>query len=131
MVNADRMTRVDPITAQPIPVRDIKIAFDEVSDMPSVDSLALTKQWNIWDLVKAPGSAGLKQIYDYTDLLGSVAWLSVLVRKHKDLGLACLAQTVNVVSCTGQNSMSGTLIRQISPLLTTSDGVLKQTTYYP
>lgn len=32
MVNADRMTRVDPITAQPIPVRDIKIAFDEVGD---------------------------------------------------------------------------------------------------
>lgn len=48
-------------------------------------------------MVKAPGSAGLKQIYDYTDLLGFVAWLSVLVRKHKDLGLACLAQTVNVV----------------------------------
>lgn len=54
-------------------------------------------EWNIWDLIKAPGSAGLKQIYDYTDLLGFVAWLSVLVRKHKDLGLACLAQTVNVV----------------------------------
>lgn len=30
MVNAERMTRVDPITLQPLPVRDIKIAFDEV-----------------------------------------------------------------------------------------------------
>ena len=37
-------------------------------------------------------------MYDYTDMLGFVAWLNVLVRKHQDLGLACLAQTVNVVS---------------------------------
>ena len=31
-------------------------------------------------------------------MLGFVAWLNVLVRKHDDLGLACLAQSVNVVS---------------------------------
>jgi hypothetical protein len=30
-------------------------------------------------------------------MLGFVAWLNVLVRKHDDLGLACLAQSVNVV----------------------------------
>jgi alpha-L-arabinofuranosidase len=40
----------------------------------------------------------LAQVYDYSDMLGFVAWLNVLVRKHDDLGLACLAQSVNVVS---------------------------------
>jgi alpha-L-arabinofuranosidase len=55
-------------------------------------------QWNVWDESKAPGSVGLEQAYDYTDMLGFAAWLNVLVRKHSDLGLACLAQSVNVVS---------------------------------
>lgn len=31
-------------------------------------------------------------------MLGFVAWLNLLLRNHDDLGLACLAQTVNVVS---------------------------------
>lgn len=37
-------------------------------------------------------------MYDYTDMLGFVAWLNLLVRNHDSLGLACLAQSVNVVS---------------------------------
>jgi alpha-N-arabinofuranosidase len=67
------------------PSKDMKICFDE---------------WNVWDESKAPGAAGLEQWYDYTDLLGFCAWLNVLVRKHKDIGIACLAQSVNVVSRT-------------------------------
>lgn len=59
------------------------------------------KQWNVWDESKAPGSVGLEQNYDYTDMLGFCAWLNVLVRKHKDIGLACLAQSVNVVRSQG------------------------------
>ena len=51
-----------------------------------------------WDELKATGASGLEQHYDYTDMLGFCAWLNVLVRKHKDLGMACLAQSVNVVS---------------------------------
>jgi alpha-N-arabinofuranosidase len=74
-------------------VRPVKIAFDEVS----IPQVLLTGQWNIWDEVKAPGSRGLEQAYDYTDMLGFVAWLNLLVRNHDSLGLACLAQTVNVV----------------------------------
>jgi alpha-N-arabinofuranosidase len=50
-----------------------------------------------WDELKAFGSIGLEQTYDYTDMLGFCGWLHALVRKHKDLGMACLAQTVNVV----------------------------------
>lgn len=87
-------------TARGIPARDVKICFDE---------------WNVWDDVKAPGENGLEQTYDYTDMLGFVAWLTLLVRQHKDVGLACLAQSVNV----------------ISPLMTTPDAVLRQTTFWP
>jgi alpha-N-arabinofuranosidase len=66
-----------------LPARPIKIAFDE---------------WNVWDELKGHAKNGLAQVYDYSDMLGFVAWLNVLVRKHDDLGLACLAQSVNVVS---------------------------------
>lgn len=85
-----------------VAAREVKICYDE---------------WNVWDEVKAPGtgSNGLEQIYDYTDMLGVVAWLNVLVRKHKDIGMACIAQSVNV----------------ISPLMTSPDGLLFQTTYWP
>ncbi len=53
-----------------------------------------------WDEVKAPGASGLEQTYDFVDMLGFCGWLHVLVRKHKDVGIACLAQTVNVVRLT-------------------------------
>ncbi|OXG41202.1 alpha-N-arabinofuranosidase [Cryptococcus neoformans] len=87
-------------TWERMPTKDMKICFDE---------------WNVWDDVKAPGSNGLEQWYDYTDMLGFCAWLNVLVRKHKDIGIACLAQSVNV----------------ISPLMTKPDGIVRQTLYYP
>ncbi|CAO1626768.1 unnamed protein product [Sympodiomycopsis kandeliae] len=82
--------------------REVKICYDE---------------WNVWDEVKAPGngSNGLEQWYDYTDMLGVVAWLNVLVRKSKEVGIACIAQSVNV----------------ISPVMTSPTGIVKQTTYHP
>lgn len=88
----------DAITA----AREVKICYDE---------------WNVWDEVKAPGngSNGLEQWYDYTDMLGVVAWLNVLVRKSKEVGIACIAQSVNV----------------ISPVMTSPTGIVKQTTYHP
>lgn len=61
---------------QKVAARDVKICYDE---------------WNVWDKLKAPGSQGLEQAYDYTDMLGVVAWPSVLVRKSKDVGIACIA----------------------------------------
>jgi alpha-N-arabinofuranosidase len=85
---------------QKITARTIKIAYDE---------------WNVWDETKAPSSSGLEQSYDYTDMLGVCAWLNILVRKSKEIGLACIAQSVNV----------------ISPLMTSPTGLLFQTTYYP
>lgn len=85
-----------------IPQRSLKICYDE---------------WNVWDETKAPGSGanGLEQIYDYTDMLGVVAWLHVLLKKHRDIGMANIAQSVNV----------------ISPVMTSPDGILLQATYWP
>ena len=64
----------------------MKICFDE---------------WNVWDERKGNSKNGLEQWYDYTDMLGFVAWLHVLVRQSKDVAIACLAQSVNVVSTPG------------------------------
>jgi hypothetical protein len=54
-----------------------------------------------WDDIKAPGNFGLEQAYDFTDALGVAGWLNVLVRQSKSVGIACIAQSVNVmyVSC--------------------------------
>lgn len=56
-----------------------------------------------------------KAYHLYTDMLGLCAWMNILVRKSKEIGLACIAQSVNV----------------ISPLMTSPTGLLFQTTYYP
>lgn len=88
------------LTMRGIPARDVRLAFDE---------------WNVWDTVKAPPEKGLEQAYDYTDMLGVVAWLGVLVRRHREVAVACLAQSVNV----------------IAPLMARADGVLRQTTFWP
>ncbi|CAO1633744.1 unnamed protein product [Jaminaea pallidilutea] len=83
-----------------VAARDVKICYDE---------------WNVWDEVKAPANNGLEQTYDFVDMLGVAAWLHVLVRKHREVGMACIAQSVNV----------------ISPLMTSRGGLLFQTTYWP
>lgn len=49
-----------------VPGKEVKIAYDE---------------WNVWDQTKAGVDGGLEQIYDYTDMLGVISWLNVLVRQ--------------------------------------------------
>ena len=71
--------------------REMKICYDE---------------WNVWDETKAPGSVGLEQTYEYVDMLGVAAWLNTLVRKSKEVGIACIAQSVNVVSTGGEGVAS-------------------------
>jgi len=83
-----------------VPAKDVKICYDE---------------WNVWDQTKAGTDIGLEQIYDFTDLLATAAWLNLLVRQSKDVTVACIAQSCNV----------------ISPILTKPDGLLKQCTFYP
>lgn len=82
------------------PNADVKICFDE---------------WNVWDPVKAEGQYGAEQTYDLADALAVASWLNVFIRQARHMGMANIAQAVNV----------------ISPILTSKTGLVLQTTYYP
>ncbi|KAM0200086.1 hypothetical protein ACHAPA_011795 [Fusarium lateritium] len=84
----------------PPSVRRQKICFDE---------------WNVWDPVRAPGEEGAEEKYNLSDALAVAVWLNVFIRQSKHMGMANIAQSVNV----------------ISPLMTTKDGILKQSTWWP
>lgn len=72
-------------------------------------------EWNVWLPQRAPGTKGAEQKYTLGDALAVGVWLNVFVRKSKQVSMACIAQTVNV----------------LSPLMTTKDGIIKQTTWWP
>jgi alpha-N-arabinofuranosidase len=72
-------------------------------------------EWNVWDPVRAPGDKGAEEAYTLSDALAVAVWLNVFVRQSRYIGMANIAQTVNV----------------ISPLMTTTDGIVKQTTWWP
>lgn len=84
----------------PPSVRRQKICFDE---------------WNVWDPVRAPGEEGAEEKYTLSDALAVGVWLNVFIRQSQHMGMANIAQSVNV----------------ISPLMTTKDGLLKQPTWWP
>ncbi|QIW96676.1 hypothetical protein AMS68_002194 [Peltaster fructicola] len=70
-------------------------------------------EWNVWDARRAIGSQGAEEQYSLTDALAVAVWLNVFVRQSDKVAIACIAQSVNV----------------ISPLMTTKDGIIKQTTW--
>lgn len=72
-------------------------------------------EWNVWDPRRALGVNGAEECYTLSDSLAVAIWLNIFIRNCKDLGMATIAQSVNV----------------ISPLMTTPKGVYKQTTYWP
>ncbi|EHY58034.1 putative alpha-L-arabinofuranosidase C [Exophiala dermatitidis] len=72
-------------------------------------------EWNVWSPPRAPGSKGAEEKYTLSDALAVAVWLNVLVRKSRDVGMACIAQSVNV----------------ISPLMTTETGIIRQTIWWP
>lgn len=72
-------------------------------------------EWNVWDPIRAEGSQGAEESYTLSDALAVAVWLNVFIRKSRDLGMACIAQSVNV----------------ISPLMTTKEKTIKQTTWWP
>jgi alpha-N-arabinofuranosidase len=80
--------------------KDITVCFDE---------------WNVWDPVRAPGEKGAEEHYDLSDALAVSSWLTTFVRNSHIVRIACIAQSVNV----------------ISPLITSPSGLFKQTTFYP
>ncbi|KAK7921191.1 hypothetical protein PG985_009213 [Apiospora marii] len=95
LIDLARVRNKVPATKPPT-----KICFDE---------------WNVWDPVRAPGEQGAEEAYTLSDALAVAVWLNVFVRQARYIGMANLAQTVNV----------------ISPLMTSPDGITKQTTWWP
>ncbi|KAI8663894.1 Zn(2)-C6 fungal-type domain-containing protein [Fusarium keratoplasticum] len=91
---------VDRINSKPLAKKRPTICFDE---------------WNVWDPERAPGNKGAEEQYTLSDGLAVAIWLNVFIRNCKELGMATIAQSVNV----------------IAPLMTTPQGVWKQTTYFP
>jgi alpha-N-arabinofuranosidase len=72
-------------------------------------------EWNVWDPVRAPGEDGAEEKYTLSDALAVAVFLNAFIRQAKDVGMANIAQSVNV----------------ISPLMTTKDGLIKQTIWWP
>jgi alpha-N-arabinofuranosidase len=72
-------------------------------------------EWNVWDPVRAPGEQGAEEKYTLSDALAVAIFLNGFIRQAKDIGMANIAQSVNV----------------ISPLMTTKDGLVKQTIWWP
>ena len=72
-------------------------------------------EWNVWDPNRAPGDKGAEENYSLSDALAVAVWLNVFIRQADKLGMCNLAQNVNV----------------ISPLMTSKDGITKQTTWWP
>ncbi|KAJ9662365.1 hypothetical protein H2201_006072 [Coniosporium apollinis] len=72
-------------------------------------------EWNVWDPERAPGDKGAEELYDVSDMCAVALWLNVFVRQSRYIGMATVAQSVNV----------------IAPLMTTETGIVKQTIYWP
>jgi len=58
---------------------------------------------------------GLEQFYTLADALAMASWLNIFVRQADVVKIACIAQSVNV----------------ISPLVTSPTGLFRQTIFYP
>ena len=65
-------------------------------------------EWNVWDPNRALGEKGAEEHYDLSDALAVAAWLNVFVRKADIVKIACIAQSVNVIS-----PVSGSLVHII------------------
>jgi alpha-N-arabinofuranosidase len=72
-------------------------------------------EWNVWDPARAPGEQGAEEKYTLSDALAVAIFLNGFVRQAKDMGMANIAQSVNV----------------ISPLMTSANGLVKQTIWWP
>lgn len=81
-------------------------------------------EWNVWYRARTGAAVNgarqsaphlLEEIYNLEDALLVGGLLNTLIRKADRVKLACLAQLVNV----------------IAPIMTNSNGLLRQTTYFP
>lgn len=78
-------------------------------------------EWNVWYKNREMDGGWreaphlIEEVYNLEDALVVAQWMSVFLRRCDVLKIACLAQMVNV----------------IAPILTTRDGLLKQSIFYP
>jgi alpha-L-arabinofuranosidase len=81
-------------------------------------------EWNVWYKTQKPSNMQggwseaphlIEEVYNLEDALVVAQWLNVFLRKSDVLKIACIAQIVNI----------------IAPILTTREGYLKQSIYYP
>ncbi|KAF2870761.1 glycoside hydrolase superfamily [Massariosphaeria phaeospora] len=72
-------------------------------------------EWNVWDPARAPGEQGAEEKYTLSDAVAVAVFLNGFIRQAANMGMANIAQSVNV----------------ISPLMTSKDGVIKQTIWWP
>ncbi|OQO08375.1 putative alpha-L-arabinofuranosidase C [Cryoendolithus antarcticus] len=94
----------------------IDLARIENGVLPSVPrQMICFDEWNVWDPSRAIGSECAEEKYTLSDALAVAIWLNVFIRQSKYVGMANIAQSVNV----------------ISPLMTTETGLIKQTTWWP
>lgn len=94
----------------------IDLARIENNVPPSVPTQRICfDEWNVWDPKRAPGDKGAEELYTMSDALAVAVWLNVFVRQSRYVSMANIAQSINV----------------ISPLMTTKDGLVKQTTWFP
>ena len=91
------------------------IANNVVIKDPSWRPKICFDEWNVWDPKRAEGEKGGEEKYTLSDALAVGIWLNVFVRQSDKLGMACLAQAVNV----------------LGPLLTSKTGMVKQTIWWP
>ncbi|KAI1815707.1 glycoside hydrolase superfamily [Poronia punctata] len=116
-------SHIKNVTAPLAAERAIRIAASQIELARIERGVAVSKpptkicfdEWNVWDPDRAPGDKGAEETYTLSDALAVAVWLNVFVRQSRYIGMANIAQTVNV----------------ISPLMTTEKGIVKQSTWWP
>lgn len=103
--------RAIQITAGLIDLARIENGVPETVPHPTI----CFDEWNVWDPKRAPGELGGEERYTLSDALAVAVWMNVFVRQSKYIGMANIAQSVNV----------------LSPLMTNKDGITKQTSWWP
>ncbi|MFV0251769.1 MAG: alpha-N-arabinofuranosidase [Beutenbergiaceae bacterium] len=96
---------IDDITYEQGIEHEIKVAYDE---------------WNVWyryteGIFEPSDQPPLEERYDLSDAIAVATYLNIFVRHAQTVGMANLAQMVNV----------------IAPIFTRTDGLFLQTTYHP
>lgn len=102
--------------------KPVKLAFDEWNgwdeELGSYCSTSIFSH-STSDNYRAHNAAtpqnGLEQFYNLTDALSVASWLNVFIRQSETVKIACLAQSVNV----------------ISPIITSPTSFFRQTTFHP